>query len=66
VRDVLIVKRKSIPARNFIQVDSVLYLVLIQFQDIEIFTWAGRIWLGAVILSKVHLSVIAVPFLTDH
>lgn len=39
-RDVLIVKRKSIPERNSIQLDSVLYLVLIQVQDIEIFTWA--------------------------
>lgn len=42
VGDVLIVARKSIPERNSgtdSQVYSVLYLVLIQVQDIEILTW---------------------------
>lgn len=39
LRDVLIVRRKSRPESNFIQIDSVIYLVLIQGQDIEVFTW---------------------------
>lgn len=37
VRDVLLVKRKSIPKRPFIQGVSV--LVLTRVQDTEIFTW---------------------------
>lgn len=39
LRDVLIVRRKSRPERNFVKVDSVIYLVLIQDQDFEVFTW---------------------------
>lgn len=51
---------------NVIQVDTGLYLLLIQVQDVEVFTWAWGICLCAVILSTVHLSIISVPLLRVH
>lgn len=63
LRDVLIVKRKSTPERNFISVDSVIYLVLIQGQDIEVIYLDLKNLTLSSNLSEVHLSVISVPLL---